>query len=233
MNLVGRSFARDTFLQAFSGEAVVRAMLDFEAALAAAEAEAGVFPQEAAHVIGKACSELSLSPETLAVEGKRSGSLAVPLVKALSEHVARADLRAAAFVHYGSTSQDVLDTAMVLCLKPCLVDADRVLATVGEPPGRSRSAPCRRRDARPDAQCNPPRRSRPASRSPAGRRRSIGAGFASARHASEPCACSSAGLSAPWTPSATSARRYAGAWPRACVWVRHVRGTITETSCCA
>jgi 3-carboxy-cis,cis-muconate cycloisomerase len=65
----------------------------------------------------------------LAVEGKRSGSLAVPLVKALTDRVARADTRAAAFVHYGSTSQDVLDTALVLCLKPCLADADRVLAT--------------------------------------------------------------------------------------------------------
>jgi 3-carboxy-cis,cis-muconate cycloisomerase len=58
---------------------------------------------------------LSLAPETLAREGKRSGSLAVPLVKALTERVARTDARAAAFVHYGSTSQDVLDTAMVLC----------------------------------------------------------------------------------------------------------------------
>ncbi len=128
MNLVGRSFARNTFLQAFSAEAFIRAMLDFERALAAAEAEAGVIPQEAARVIGQACSELSLSPERLALEGKRSGSLAVPLVKALAEHVARADAGAAAFVHYGSTSQDVLDTALVLCLKPCLVDADRVLA---------------------------------------------------------------------------------------------------------
>jgi 3-carboxy-cis,cis-muconate cycloisomerase len=129
VNLVGRSFARDTFIQAFSAEAFVRAMLDFEGALAAAEAEVGVIPPEAARVIGKACTDLSPSPETLAVEGKRSGSLAVPLVKALTEHVARADPRAAAFVHYGSTSQDVLDTALVLCLKPCLVDADRVLAT--------------------------------------------------------------------------------------------------------
>jgi len=129
MNLVGRSFARDTFVQAFSPAAFVRAMLDFEGALAAAEAEVGVIPQEAARVIGKACTELILSPETLAVEGKRSGSLAVPLVKALTEHVARADARASAFVHYGSTSQDVLDTALVLCLKPCLIEADRVLAT--------------------------------------------------------------------------------------------------------
>ena len=104
-------------------------MLDFERALAEAEGDAGVIPQEAARVIASACAELSLSPEALAREGKRSGSLAVPLVKALTEQVARADARAAAFVHYGSTSQDVLDTALVLCLKPCLADADRVLAT--------------------------------------------------------------------------------------------------------
>ena len=129
MNLVGRSFARDTFAQALSAEAFVRAMLDFERALAEAEGDAGVIPQEAARVIASACADLSLPPEALAREGKRSGSLAVPLVKALTERVARADARAAAFVHYGSTSQDVLDTALVLCLKPCLTDADRVLAT--------------------------------------------------------------------------------------------------------
>jgi 3-carboxy-cis,cis-muconate cycloisomerase len=82
----------------------------------------------AARVIAAACTDLNPAPEALAREGKRSGSLAVPLVKALTERVARADARAAAFVHCGSTSQDVLDTALVLCLKPCLADADRVLA---------------------------------------------------------------------------------------------------------
>ena len=106
----------------------MRAMLDFERALAGAEADAGLVPPEAAQVIAKACADLSLSPDALAAEGKRSGSLAVPLVKALTEHVARVDPRAAAFVHFGSTSQDVLDTALVLCLKPCLADADAVLA---------------------------------------------------------------------------------------------------------
>ena len=129
MNLVGQSFARDTFAQAFSAEAFVRAMLDFERALAEAEGAVGVIPQEAARVIASACADLTLSPETLAREAKRSGSLAVPLVKALTERVASADGRAAAFVHYGSTSQDVLDTALILCLKPCLFDADGVLAT--------------------------------------------------------------------------------------------------------
>ena len=129
MNLVGRSFARETFVQAFSAEAFVRRMLEFERALAEAEGAVGVIPREAARVIASACDDLTISPDALARDGKRSGSLAVPLVKALTERVARADARAAAFVHYGSTSQDVLDTALVLCLKPCLFEAERVLAT--------------------------------------------------------------------------------------------------------
>jgi 3-carboxy-cis,cis-muconate cycloisomerase len=129
VNIVARSFARESFAQALSAEAFVRAMLDFERALAGAEADAGVIPQGSARIIATACSDLKLSPETLARDAKTSGSLAVPLVKALTAHVARADTRAAAFVHYGSTSQDVLDTALVLCLKPCLADAERVLAT--------------------------------------------------------------------------------------------------------
>ncbi|MGH7344366.1 MAG: lyase family protein, partial [Candidatus Rokuibacteriota bacterium] len=128
MNLVGRGFARDAFTQALSAEAFVRAMLDFERALAGAEADAGLVPRQAADVIARACAELNLLPDALAAEAKRSGSLAVPVVKALTEHVARIDRSAAAFVHYGSTSQDVLDTALVLCLKPCLSDADLVLA---------------------------------------------------------------------------------------------------------
>src|SRR5438094_345155 len=104
-------------------------MLDFERALAVAQGDVGVIPSDAARVIAKACADLRPAPEAIASESKRSGSLAVPLVKALTEQVARVDARAAAFVHYGSTSQDVLDTALVLCVKPCLADADRVLAT--------------------------------------------------------------------------------------------------------
>jgi 3-carboxy-cis,cis-muconate cycloisomerase len=128
VNLVARTFARDAFTRALSADAFVRAMLDFERALALAEGDVGVIPQESARVIAKTCTDLSLSAEALAAESKRSGSLAVPLVKALTEHVASADARAAAFVHHGSTSQDVLDTALVLCLAPCLADADCVLA---------------------------------------------------------------------------------------------------------
>ncbi len=53
MNIVARSFARDSFARALSAEAFVRAMLDFERALAEAEADAGIIPAEAARVIAK------------------------------------------------------------------------------------------------------------------------------------------------------------------------------------
>jgi hypothetical protein len=69
------------------------------ASSAGAEADAGVIPTQAVQIIATACTDLSPAPEALAREGKRSGSLAVPLVKALTEHVAREDARAAAFVH--------------------------------------------------------------------------------------------------------------------------------------
>ena len=127
-NILGRAFARASFTQALAGEAFVRAMLDFERALAGAEGEAGVIPVEVARSIAAACAGLDPSLETLVSEAKLSGSLAVPLVRALTEHVRSQDVRAASFVHYGSTSQDVLDTALVLCLKPCLEETDRVLA---------------------------------------------------------------------------------------------------------
>ena len=127
-NILGRVLARGSFTQALAGEAFVRAMLDFERALADAESEAGVIPAEAARAIVAACTSFNPSPETLASEAKLSGSLAVPLVQALTAHVRRQDARAASFVHYGSTSQDVLDTALVLCLKPCLEETDRVLS---------------------------------------------------------------------------------------------------------
>ena len=52
----------------------------------------------------------------LAEAATRSGNLAIPLVKALTASVARADAEAARYVHWGATSQDVIDTAAMLTL---------------------------------------------------------------------------------------------------------------------
>jgi 3-carboxy-cis,cis-muconate cycloisomerase len=86
-----------------------------------------LIPAPAARSIASACDALQPSGEQLVGEARRSGSLAIPLVKALTDEVRKHDAAAAAFVHYGSTSQDILDSALVLCLKPCLEAADRVL----------------------------------------------------------------------------------------------------------
>ena len=102
------------------------AMLRFEAALAAAQAEVGLMPREAAQSIIGTCKVELFDVPRMVRESGRAGSLAIPLVKALKETVALFNPQAAALVHLGSTSQDVIDTAMALVSKPALalIDTD-------------------------------------------------------------------------------------------------------------
>ena len=92
-------------------------MLDFEAALARAEAAAGVIPKAAADSIATACKAEAFEIASLAEAATRSGNLAIPFVKALTARVAEADAEAARYVHWGATSQDVIDTAAMLTLR--------------------------------------------------------------------------------------------------------------------
>src|SRR3984885_10907932 len=107
-------------------------MLDFEAALARAEAATGVIPASAAGPITKACRSKSFDLGALAEAATRSGNLAIPLVKALTATVAKADADAARYVHWGATSQDVIDTAAMLTLRAAidalLADLDRAIS---------------------------------------------------------------------------------------------------------
>ncbi|HYZ42335.1 MAG TPA: 3-carboxy-cis,cis-muconate cycloisomerase [Stellaceae bacterium] len=112
--------------------ACLQNMLDFEAALARAEAAVGVIPESAAGRIAKACTAGSFDLADLAEAATRSGNLAIPLVKALTSNVAKADAEAARYVHWGATSQDVIDTAAMLALRAgidaLLGDLDRAIA---------------------------------------------------------------------------------------------------------
>ena len=123
-SLAERTLARPSFEAAFAAPAFVRAMLEFESALAAAQSAEGLIPADAAMAIAAACKDICIDVEALVAEGKRSASLAVPLVRMLKEQVGKPH---AAHTHFGATSQDVLDTAMALCLKPCLDETDRAL----------------------------------------------------------------------------------------------------------
>ena len=111
---------------ALSDAAFVRAGLEFEAVLAEAEAECGVIPDQAGAVIAEVARQLVPDAAALAEAGARSGALVIPLIEALSEAVRSRDAAAASWVHYGSTSQDVIDTALVLCLREAMamLDAD-------------------------------------------------------------------------------------------------------------
>src|SRR5689334_5524065 len=96
--------------------AYLQHMLDFEAALARAEAAIGVIPARAASPITNACKVAAFNLAALADDATQSGNLAIPLVKALTAEVARADADAARYVHWGATSQDVIDSAAMLTL---------------------------------------------------------------------------------------------------------------------
>jgi 3-carboxy-cis,cis-muconate cycloisomerase len=108
--------------------AYLQNMLDFEAALARAEAATGVIPPAVAGPIANACRASSFDLAALAEAATRSGNLAIPLVKALTADVAKADPNAARYVHWGATSQDVIDTAAMLTLRAGI---DALLADIG------------------------------------------------------------------------------------------------------
>lgn len=117
-----------TMDHAFGDGCLVQAMLDFEAALARAQAAEGLIPAAAPAAIVPACQAGHYDLPALAEASRTAGSLAIPLVQALKERVAQADPQAVRHVHWGSTSQDVIDTGMVLVTRAALNLLDTTLA---------------------------------------------------------------------------------------------------------
>lgn len=98
----------------------LQAMLDVEAALARAEARLGVIPAGAAGPIAAACRAEFFDLAQLAEAAEAGGNLAIPMVKRLTALVAETDPEAARYVHWGATSQDIIDTGQVLQLRALL-----------------------------------------------------------------------------------------------------------------
>ena len=117
MGLLDPLFGAKEIDQIFADTARLQRMLDFEAALARAEAKVGVIPQLAAAPIGAKCRAELFDREKLAQDAAKAGNLAIPLVKQLTALVEKEDAEAARYVHWGATSQDVIDTGLVLQLR--------------------------------------------------------------------------------------------------------------------
>ncbi|MHC8335373.1 3-carboxy-cis,cis-muconate cycloisomerase [Pseudomonas sp. LB3P25] len=123
--------ARD-MREVFCDQGRVQAMLDFEAALARAEARVGLIPQTAVAPIEAACQAGHYDFAALGEAIATAGNSAIPLVKALGKQIAANNAEAERYVHLGATSQDVMDTGLVLQLRGALELIESDLAQLGE-----------------------------------------------------------------------------------------------------
>ena len=132
--LLAKLFGSAEMTELFDDRARLQGMLDFEAALARAQARVGVIPNQAAAPIGNRCRAELFDVESLAEATARAGNPAIPMVKALIGLVAADDSKAARYVHFGATSQDAMDTGLVLQLRRfCILleaDLDRLSAAL-------------------------------------------------------------------------------------------------------
>lgn len=118
----------------FSGEAEVRAMLRVEGALAAAEAALGVIPESAGRAIQAASATVEIPPAALAAGMASAG---VPVSALVKEFRAELPPEVGQWVHWGATSQDVVDTGLVLRLREVLDLLDARLVALIAALGRS------------------------------------------------------------------------------------------------
>jgi 3-carboxy-cis,cis-muconate cycloisomerase len=129
LTLFAAIFVPDELRSATSDRSWLEAMVAVERALAEAEVEAGVVPADAGAAIVAACERASFDPEAIAADGRAVGNPAEPLVRALRKEVGG---DAAQWVHRGATSQDVVDTALMLVAREAtalvLAELDRLAA---------------------------------------------------------------------------------------------------------
>jgi 3-carboxy-cis,cis-muconate cycloisomerase len=123
-NLYERIFYNEKVNKLFTDEATITYLLRFEGALAQAQAKHNVIPGKAASIINECCKVENINKEQLISDAVLGGNIAIPLVKQLTAFVKQKDKEAAKYVHFGATSQDVIDTALMLQVK----DAVQIMA---------------------------------------------------------------------------------------------------------
>src|SRR5258706_10400476 len=117
MALLDPLFGAAAMDEVFADNVRLQCMLDFEAALASAQARCDVIPPATARAIASKCKVELLDAGALANATVLSLNPAIPLVKQLTALIAKDDAEAARFVHWGATSQDVNDTGLVLQMR--------------------------------------------------------------------------------------------------------------------
>lgn len=112
----------------FSERNRLQKWLDFEVALARTQARLGLIPDSAAEAIARAGRIEALDLEAIAAEVRRIKHTLVPVLKEMQQHLPR---EAAEYLHYGATTQDVVDTGVVLQLREAHAEFTRLVGQIG------------------------------------------------------------------------------------------------------
>jgi 3-carboxy-cis,cis-muconate cycloisomerase len=120
MELLDLLFGSAAINELFTDRSRLQRMLDFEAALARAEASVGVIPSSTVRPITEQCRAELFDLAALGEATVKTGNHAIPIVKQLTELVGQHDEEAQRYVHWGATSQDVVDTGLMLQLRDAL-----------------------------------------------------------------------------------------------------------------
>jgi len=134
MRLLDGFFRSPSVEPLFTDSATVQSILNFEAALARAQCRAGLISPTIAETISSSCRVELIDLPALAQAMPSAGNLAIPLLKQLNSVVARNSPQASRYVHFGATSQDALDTGLVLQLRSAILalhsDLDAIVAAL-------------------------------------------------------------------------------------------------------
>ncbi|MBS7662936.1 adenylosuccinate lyase family protein [Pseudomonas lalucatii] len=111
----------------FNDDARVKAYLETEAALARAQAKLGLIPENAARKIDEAASTIQIDMDRLAHD---TGTVGYPILGLVRQLVEASGSESGGYVHWGATTQDIMDTASVLQIRDGLELIDRDLKRV-------------------------------------------------------------------------------------------------------
>jgi 3-carboxy-cis,cis-muconate cycloisomerase len=122
-------FSTVAMREIWSTERRIRRLCDAEAALAAACAEVGLAPETAARAIRSSCDGFAADAVALFEDGWHAGTPLLPLLDGIRR---RLEPDAARFLHFGATSQDIIDTAQVLHMRDGLVSLRASLRRIAQ-----------------------------------------------------------------------------------------------------
>lgn len=121
-------FRTDPMRLVFSDLGRLQGMLDFEAALAKALAAVGIISRPSAEIIASQCRAELFDLPALSKASAMAGNSAIPVIHELERLVANESEEAARYVHFGATSQDAMDTGLILQIRKALTFIDDGIA---------------------------------------------------------------------------------------------------------